>query len=1339
MPSPAEVKACLASLKQVLDNDPKYRANVEAMLQLELLLRGVIPKPDQDLSSAIIDTAGKALCGDVPVAAALAGRMVEKVAQSSRGEYAFDFRSALERCKQVDDDRLQLLLELLQDEEATVNDWYIVAEGYYLQAASLQPNVPPMWKQAWECVVARTGEPLWQASMALEQLRRIAQSKGNEKRATELGRTLMEAYLSRLQAVKRSSRQERLLHSFVQPYRPVIPPPLQKASDLLRALPRDELWAFRLAVVEQDELVDVEANQAYQRAQNRASGRSLEDHRREARLASEDMLAPLAKDLINRADEEVVRPWLTLYLQRQLERAAYDTLREFVETLLTLEWQDDALQDEIARLVPRLAWLSDLQVQVNDLRRCRDRLDRLFQAATSRRGVLQSNPDTETQDLECALRSTELAIALRTGEKVSSFIQSEPYRESSRSYGTSFLAAMVQWSGLHKPAWENCILPEAREAIAMARNDLTSRRSNAAMDKILLDIALADAEGPSFGSGFPKDSYHLYLTSLEHLFAVESSVSAETKQILTLHARIGLLALVVRNEVEVDGAEELVEACMHDVDEMAKVGSTLYLWDFPNSFGAAVQFQLTYGRRFVAESLIGKGRFVDAEQELILSVEKAPADAAASFALGSFLLRKCFFLVQDVSESALVDARVQLLKSAKLDSSQAGPFALLGYWYENSKDLKRALGCYSKALLLDPCHPVAGRGILRMTDVENRRRILDAATDHVSDLSGWAWYETGLDKAVQDGQDEIALVALLKALRCRDIDNPHSDSMSWFYVHPSVRTPPSLHGKIQTLTELGSCYRRLGRYSASLRSFHLAIASSLDDVEPSLLCSCGEVEMELGMFDEASDKFARALNGDVDSATADVARFGLGSAMLHLSRRDVQDGKLESAFARLKHGISVCRSSETTRGSLSKLLGDLHSAAAWIPSCLFESSGSPEEAWASKVAFVAKGESEFSLALAMDTPSGLGEREQRLMRASLLADIASNRLLQAQLAATWHQKGHIQTVPDEATALYQSAAKAFEESIAIDQSYAAAWCGLGCAQDDPLLAQHCFATAIELDPMSPDAYANLNFLYTRHKVPTTEIAEALSEVADSPFMWIHRASWHEEDAEDAYRAALQVAQEPEALAGLGLATVDGVERELCLSEYGIGACDIPTQMAASVSLWERGVSSGTELGSELMEEARSKLVECFASVEGSYVDVQAIEQTMDQICGDSEGMREYSLSRECLTNDILMNPIDAQQRLTLAQQLVAGLTDDSSDAVETACAAARHTARAFMSHVNPQAHAWADAVALSFCMEELHRHESEHRVCSKHHLTQAILLCPHHDLARRGLNALYSE
>jgi tetratricopeptide (TPR) repeat protein len=185
-------------------------------------------------------------------------------------------------------------------------------------------------------------------------------------------------------------------------------------------------------------------------------------------------------------------------------------------------------------------------------------------------------------------------------------------------------------------------------------------------------------------------------------------------------------------------------------------------------------------------------------------------------------------------------AQVQLLRAAKMDADAADPFALLGYWYEYKQDLKRAVGCYSKALLLDPSNPVAGRGILRLVPRDSLQRVLDNAIASASAVVGWAWRAVGLQKAFIEAHDELAVVSLLKALRCSDIERPGSESLAVFYSSPSHPILPGREELASVLADLASCYRRLGRFTAAIRCFHSSISESGVNVPSSVLCSCAQ-------------------------------------------------------------------------------------------------------------------------------------------------------------------------------------------------------------------------------------------------------------------------------------------------------------------------------------------------------------------------------------------------------------------------------------------------------------------------------------------------------------------
>jgi Flp pilus assembly protein TadD len=78
----------------------------------------------------------------------------------------------------------------------------------------------------------------------------------------------------------------------------------------------------------------------------------------------------------------------------------------------------------------------------------------------------------------------------------------------------------------------------------------------------------------------------------------------------------------------------------------------------------------------MADSLVRKGRCEEAQSFLEAAVDDSPLDSDTAFALGAF------YFNQERSSEVDKAAQLQLLKAAKLDPSEANPFALLGLWFE---------------------------------------------------------------------------------------------------------------------------------------------------------------------------------------------------------------------------------------------------------------------------------------------------------------------------------------------------------------------------------------------------------------------------------------------------------------------------------------------------------------------------------------------------------------------------------------------------------------------------------------------------------------------------------
>jgi hypothetical protein len=126
---------------------------------------------------------------------------------------------------------------------------------------------------------------------------------------------------------------------------------------------------------------------------------------------------------------------------------------------------------------------------------------------------------------------------------------------------------------------------------------------------------------------------------------------------------------------------------------------------------------------------------------------------------------------------------------------------------------------------------------LRLQSFDESKAFIDAAINTNSPLNGWAWRAVGLHKVMVDGQDDMAVVALLKALRCRDIEVPRNESLGIFYQLSGGSVVSERSG---ALAELAMSYRRLGRFTAAIRAFHASIEAAGEMIASSVLCSCAQ-------------------------------------------------------------------------------------------------------------------------------------------------------------------------------------------------------------------------------------------------------------------------------------------------------------------------------------------------------------------------------------------------------------------------------------------------------------------------------------------------------------------
>jgi tetratricopeptide (TPR) repeat protein len=444
------------------------------------------------------------------------------------------------------------------------------------------------------------------------------------------------------------------------------------------------------------------------------------------------------------------------------------------------------------------------------------------------------------------------------------------------------------------------------------------------------------------------------------------------------------------------------------------------------------------------------------------------------------------------------------------------------------------------------------------------------------------------------------------------------------------------------------------------------------------------VELELGLFDEAAEKFNRVLDRE-DSSSHAIAAYGQGVALLSVAKRDTQDGKAGSAFANIKQAIDGFESSSKAFGCTRKLLGDLYSFGAGLPPDVFldknaEEKVSTEEMLKAQLSFICKGEDAYRSAV--DCQIAPDEVELAILQASVISDIGANILLQAQLFSVLHNMGS--GSDSDMNDCYDRASKEFRKSMDVNPMHAPAWCGLGCAvaANDPLLAQHAFCRCLELDKMFPDAYANVGFLYTSHESynASESVMDALTQVADTPMMWMNRAFMLERGASknltlengseahsnisraaDAYRAALQVMKHPSAMLGLSLTcrvapTTESVKNEQALhlsrslrrkessahmQEYLGTTCSSnhAVSLFAGVMVLEKGSENETAWSSTLIEEGKE-------SIENVLV-VKGLDATLD-----ISAIRECIQSEQHVEKEKAKSSQPFDSSISLARQIV---------------------------------------------------------------------------------------
>lgn len=453
-----------------------------------------------------------------------------------------------------------------------------------------------------------------------------------------------------------------------------------------------------------------------------------------------------------------------------------------------------------------------------------------------------------------ATSSVKTDVALKTSSLSSS---------SARAmFGSPFLQFISSWSGMYLSPWPFCTLGQARTILRSARESLSvankawGRQLMSRLEDVLLDIGEADLEG-SLAGGVTADSRRLYKQALDSI----SLLNGEGTKLMEAHCLLGLARLSMASDVEDSAiaAEKYARNAL-EILGMMDISQTdtlicLHAWDNPLLQSFSHAYHVCSSRQLVAEACLRSSRPDDAYSFLQSAVNEAPGNFEAAFALASYYLRSMLVGCSDGEESdgKQNEARNQLLKAAKMNKTNADPFALLGVYYEAQGDDTRAKGCYQRALVIDASHPVAGRGLQRLLPLEEMQPFCEDAVKVNSPEIGWAWRMLGQLKSWKDGDDTSAVICFQQALRCRDVvQDPRTAALGIFYKDPKRSNADTLQNceAGETWSELASCYRQLGKFSASLRAYDAAYSVSDGKLSPSALCACaqGTITMIVAYF-----------------------------------------------------------------------------------------------------------------------------------------------------------------------------------------------------------------------------------------------------------------------------------------------------------------------------------------------------------------------------------------------------------------------------------------------------------------------------------------------------------
>mmetsp|Transcript_23288 Transcript_23288/g.29368 ORF Transcript_23288/g.29368 Transcript_23288/m.29368 type:complete len:328 (+) Transcript_23288:2-985(+) len=221
-----------------------------------------------------------------------------------------------------------------------------------------------------------------------------------------------------------------------------------------------------------------------------------------------------------------------------------------------------------------------------------------------------------------------------------------------------------------------------------------------------------------------------------------------------------------------------------------------------------------------------------------------------------------------------------------------------------------------------------------------------------------------------------------------------------------------------------------------------------------------------------------------------------------------------------------------------------------------------------------------------------------------------------------------------------------------------------------MLAQHAFCRALQLDKNCTEAWVNLSLIYADQDklVASEKTIDALTQVADTPLMWIARGLLLErhtsrgieaeemlQSCSDAYRACLQTSRDPSALLGLALTCRrlgfdnDGTES----SGYKVAAEEIASRESHSTLSIFLDSYGGNNQVAELLHSTMQ-------------IERQQGEDKSEMDFFVSKAIRSSGIGGETKANEGKFSGLNEKDTLDIARQTVLKNPDDGESWLDLA-------------------------------------------------------------------------